>query len=161
MTVALLGIVVTIGVQRVDISVWRLDSAAQAVVQRVRAARALAILRQHDVIVNFDINRATIVVHEDVNNDGQIGADERVRRYALESGMEFSIGAAPPYAGYAGGAVTFAGQAVTFHRNGSASQEGAVYVSKAGVRGARVVVIGRATGSADVHRFNGARWSAD
>lgn len=161
MAIALMGIIVTIGAQRVDVAVWRLDTSAQEVMQRLRAGRALAILRQHDVIVRFDTGGGVVIVHEDANNDGEINTGERVRRYVLEGGMELTRGSAPAYAGFTGGAVTFDNQVVTFYRNGSASQEGAVYVGGAGVASARVVVISRATGYAQIHRYDGSRWLSD
>ena len=160
-TLAVMGIVLAMGLSRVDTSAWRLDTAGQQVVQRVRAARALAVLRQHDVVVSFDVATRAIVVHEDANGDGEIGDDERVTRQGLEGKVRFELGGATPFADYEGGAVTFSDGAVTFKRNGSASQEGAVYVSQPGLEKARVVVICRATGQAEMHRYNGSRWISE
>jgi len=161
MTLTLMGLVLAVGMQRVDSSTWKLDSAGQAIVQSARAARALAVLRQHDVIVSFDIEALAIVVHEDVNGDGQIDDSERVRRQALEGKVEFTRGSAPAYAGFTDGPVTFGSGSVTFRRNGSASEEGAVYVGRPGLDRARVVVISRATGYAEMLRYNGSTWLSD
>jgi prepilin-type N-terminal cleavage/methylation domain-containing protein len=161
LTLALMGIVLAMGVRRVDTSAWKLDAAGQQVVQRVRAARALAVLRQHDVVVNFDIENGAIVVHEDVDGDGEIGDDERVTRRGLEGKNEFTLGGATAFAGFEGGAVTFSDASVTFKRNGSASEEGAVYVSRPGLEKARVIVISRATGYSVMHRYNGSRWISE
>ena len=160
-TLGIVGLVLALGVQRVNSSVWQLDSAGQLVVQRVRAARTLAALRQHDVIVTFDIGARTIVTHEDANNDGVVDDAERVTRQGLEGKIQFTRGAAPAFAGFADGAVSFDDNSLTFKRNGSASEEGAVYISRPAMEKARVIVISRATGYAEMHRYNGSNWRSD
>ncbi len=157
----LTGITLAIGVQKVDGMAWRLDAAARDVGQRVRTARALAVLKQHDVVVTFDMAESAVVLHEDANNDGIVNGEERVTRYYLEKGIEFTRASAPAYAGFDGGPVTFAGQKVTFMRNGSASEEGAVYVAKVEGERARAIIVSRATGYTDIYRYNGTAWSAD
>jgi Tfp pilus assembly protein FimT len=156
-TLATIGVVVALGVQRVDSSAWRLDAAAQEVVQRVRAARSLAVLRQHNVVVTFDIDSRAMIVHEDANSDGVVDEGERVRRETLDGKAEF-MRAAAPFADFTGGPVTFDDNSVTFMRNGSASQEGAVYVGRPNVAKARVVIISRATGYSEMQRYNGSTW---
>jgi prepilin-type N-terminal cleavage/methylation domain-containing protein len=160
-TLALVGFVLAMGVRRVDTAAWKLDAAGHQIVQHVRAARTLAVLRQHDVIVSFDIGNRTIVVHEDEDGDGEIGDDERVRRVGLEGQNEFTLGDASEYAGYTAGPVTFSDASVTFTRNGSASEEGAVYVGRPSLDKARIVVISRATGYAEMLRYNGSRWISE
>ena len=157
-TVALVGMVLALGARRVDSSAWKLDTAGQEVVQRVRAARALAVLRQHDMVVSFDINARQIIVHEDLNSDGVMDGGERVIRYTLDGKAQFVLGEAPAYAGYSGGPITFTDNTVTFTRNGSASEEGAIYVSRPGLSRARGVVVSRATGFAEMNRYNGTDW---
>lgn len=161
LTLTLIGLVLALGVTRTDSSTWRLDSAGQGIVQHVRAARALAVFRQHDVVVIFDVESSAIVVHEDANSDGIIDQRERVRRRPLEGNVQFTRGSAPPFAGFTEGPVTFRSSKVTFRRNGSASEEGAVYVGRSGSEKARVVVIRRATGYAEMFRYNGSSWLSD
>jgi Tfp pilus assembly protein FimT len=160
-TLALIGLVLALGVTRIDSSTWRLDSAGQDVVQHVRAARALAVLRQHDVVVIFDVEASAIVVHEDANRDGAIDAGERVRRQPLEGNVHFTRSAGPHFAGFTAGPVTFRNSSVTFRRNGSASEEGAIYLGRRGIEKARVVVIRRATGYAEMFRYNGSGWLSE
>lgn len=157
-TLALLGVVIVIGVQRLDSSSWRLDSAAQEVVQTVRAARSVAVLKQHDVVVTLDVGQRRIIVHEDANNNGTVEDGERVRSEVLDGNAEFLLEGVPPYGEFSSGPVTFSNQTVTFLRNGSASQEGAVYISEPSIAKARVVVVRRATGYTELLRFNGESW---
>ncbi len=160
-TLTMIGLVLALGLVRVDSLAWDLDTAGQQVVQRLRAARAVAVLRQHDVVVIFDVEERGIVVHEDADNDGVIDDGERVMRHGLEGGADFSPGSAPAFAGFTDGAVTFEANTVTFLRNGSASQEGAVYVSRPNGDKARIVVVNRATGYADMYRYNGSTWLSE
>lgn len=158
---ALFAVIVAYGLQRVDSSAWGLDAAARGVVQRVRGARSLAVLKQHDVVVRFDVEGRAIVVHEDANGDGAVDAGERVVRYALESGADFTRGSSPPYRGFTAGPVTFEGAALVFRRNGSASEEGVVYLGRSGAARSRAVVIARSTGSAEMLRYDGTNWVSD
>jgi Tfp pilus assembly protein FimT len=159
-TIVLIGLMLAFGIARVDTVTWKLDTATKEVMQRLRSARALAVLRQHDVIVSFDVEARALIVHEDVNGDGLVDEDERVVRHRLGGKVQFERGEAPPFAGFTNAAVSFQAGAVTFLRNGSASQEGAVYVGWPGAVKGRVVVVRRATGYAEVHRYNGSQWSA-
>ncbi len=154
----LIGLMVAMGVSRVDSSAWRLDEAGQEVAQRVRAARALAVFKQHDVIVSFDVDGDAVVVHEDTNGNGADDSGERVMRYPLNGQIQFTRGSAPAYGGFDAGPVTFTDNKITIERNGSASEEGAVYVSRPGADKARAVVVNRATGYAQMHRYNGSNW---
>lgn len=159
MTLALLGVVLSFGMTVVDTSVWRLDASASQVSQRTRVARSLAVLRQHDVIVTFDQAKRALFVHEDANNNGTQEDGERVVRYALEGGIRFTRGSAPAYGGYTSGAITFTGNKVTFRRNGSASEEGAIYVGRGSDDDRpKVVVLHRSTGYTETLKYDGSRW---
>ena len=160
-TLVLLGVILGFGFSLADRTVWRLDASVSQVVQRARVARALAVLRHHDVILRIDQTKPAVVVHEDLNNDGTRDEGERVIRYPLEAGISYTRGAATPYAGFSGGAVSFTGSQVVFQPNGSCSEEGAVYVGR-GVDDPhpRVVVFTRATGYTRVFQFTSGSWLA-
>ncbi len=160
-SLVLMGIALAVGVQRVDSTVWKLDAAARDVAQRARMARALAVLKQHNVILTFDAQDRVVILHEDSNNDGQVSSDERLTRYYLEKGISFTLGSAPAYADYGDDPITFYDASVTFLRNGSASEEGAVYIAKQSGYKARAVVIARATGYTQMRRYNGSGWNTD
>ncbi len=155
----LIGLLLAFAAVRIDTATWKLDAAGREVMQRLRAARALAVLKQHDVVVSFEPATRAIVVHEDGNGDGLVDGDERVIRHALGDKLELMRGAAPPYAGFTNVSVGFSDSSVTFRRNGSASEEGAVYVSRPEGERVRVVVVRRATGYVEVYRYDGSKWS--
>lgn len=161
MTLVLTGVVLGLGLQRVDASSWRLDAAGQQVVQRVRAARALAVLKQHDVVLSLDVDGRALQLHEDANGNGVVDDGERVFREGLDGKSEFTNEGIAVFRGFENGPVTFEDNVVTFRRNGSASQEGAIYVSRPGSEKGRVIVVSRATGYAEMHRYNGTSWVSD
>lgn len=158
-TLAMFGIILGFGITVVDTSVWKLDASASQVAQRARVARSLAVLRQHDVVVTFDETKRALFVHEDANNNGTQDDGERVVRYALESGIRFTRGSAPAYGGYTSGAITFSGGVVTFRRNGSASEEGAIYIGRGSDDDRpKVVVLHRSTGYTETLKYDGSGW---
>ena len=155
---SIIALTFAMGVRRVDSSSWRLDAAGQQVVQHARAARALAVLKQHDVILAFDAAKREITIHEDENSDGAVDDGERFLRHGLDGNARFLRGAVPAYGGFTSGSITFTDGVVTFKRNGSASEEGAIYIGRSGIDKARIVVISRATGYAEMFRYNGTDW---
>src|SRR4029077_6940413 len=93
----------------------------------------LAVTRQHDVVARFDLSNNTIRLLQDRNNDGVIAATENVQPVYIGDKVVFGRGFAPARA-IGTGPITFtqivAGQpSVTFHRNGSANEEGGFYLT--------------------------------
>lgn len=155
----ILGVLLGVGVSTIDYSAWALDSAAKDVSQHLRVARQRAVMKQHDVIVSFDVADATFVLHEDANNNGVRDGGERVSTRRLEKDAIFSRGTAPVHAGFTGGPVTFTGQQVTFHRNGSASEEGAIYLGRnVNDEHSVVIVLRRATAYTETLKHTGSGW---
>lgn len=159
MTVAVLGVVLGFGISIVDTTVWKLDTSASQVAQRTRMARSLAVLRQHDVIVSFDVTEKALFVHEDADNDGVRDDGERRIRYSLEKGISYTRGAAPAYGGFSSGGVTFTDSRITFRRNGSTSEEGAIYVGRGSDdERPKAVIVRRATGYTEILKYDGSDW---
>ena len=167
--VVIIGILVAIALPQIDITKYRVESAMQAVGTRMLAAQRFAITRQHDVIVMFDETRALIRVHKDADNDGTMDAGESVRNYPLGDNVVFGRAGAPPMAA---GATTITFQqsrgglpAVTFHRNGSASEWGGAYfTSRRALSGgnnpedSRFIEVERATGRPSWYRYRPPTW---
>lgn len=163
---AMIGIVAAMAVPRLDFTRYRVDSAMQGIGTTMLVAQRLAVTRQHDVIVKFDLPGAALIVHEDADNDGVVVAGERVRRFPLGEHIVFGRGGAPPgpIPG-SGNEVTFTRRvggmpAVVFHRNGSASEAGGFYLtSKRAVSSpgyetdARGVEVERGTGRVSWYRY--------
>lgn len=125
-------------VPRVEIVRFRMDGAARGGMAALVSAQRLAVKRQHEVAVVFDTVNERLLIHEDRDNDGTVEPGERVRPVAFDDGVVFGLGSASPMAGDAG-VVTFdevSGDlpSVRFLRNGSASVEGAFYLTSSRAR---------------------------
>ncbi|HWV58731.1 MAG TPA: hypothetical protein VNZ57_14840 [Longimicrobiales bacterium] len=129
LTVALLiAVSSAIVLPRIDWEGRQFRSAVVDVQSVLVRAQRYAVLRQHDVIVVFERDAMRLTVHADANNDGAIQADEEVTVHELAPGIVFDRAGRPPL-DWGGSAVSFADGRITFHRDGSASARGGVYLS--------------------------------
>lgn len=129
----LLAILLGVAVPRIDVASYRLDAGVREVTTTVRGAQGTAVMRGHDVVLAFDETDRTVRIHSDENSDGGVDSDEGIRVYELPEGVAFGRGSAPAR-DLSSETISFDGEqgglpAVTFHRNGSASEEGVVYVT--------------------------------
>lgn len=164
----IVGVSVAIAAPRFNLGPMKLDRGTQEVSAVLYGAQSAAIGRQHDVVVAFDPANRRLRIHHDRNNDGNLAADERSYWVPLEPGIEFGRGAAPAlHIGPA--AVTFSFRqsgypAAVFRRNGSAREEGGVYLQASTgstPRPARALVVTRGTGRTISYRFDGGAWVRD
>lgn len=131
--VVLLGILAGFAAPFIDVSRFRLNSAVMEVTTELMAAQRNAVLRGHDVVIAFDEDEEWMRIHLDANNDGLIQADENTVVEQLGDGVIF--GRAPGATLSASTqSVTFTQKqgslkALTFHRNGSASEMGYIYLT--------------------------------
>ena len=100
------GIVLSIGMPRIDLTRVRMDSGFRQLGIKLLAAQRMAIMRQHSVVIAFDTVGGRIRLHEDRNNDGAVQSTEPITFVALEEGLVFGRGmaAAMPMGG---GPITF------------------------------------------------------
>lgn len=161
----LMGLFMAIAVPRIDFQRVRVDSAALQVASQLLLAQRIAVMNQYDVRVSFDSVKSTLIVHQDKNGNGTVESGELTRTEPLGEGAQYSHKGAVLYG--AGPALTFEKDAVgrptvVFHRNGSASEEGAVHISNLPLGGAqadRAVRVTRATGLARCwNRRQGSAW---
>lgn len=96
---ALIGLLISIVAPMFNPGRWRADSAVQEVMVGLNAAQRLAVLRQHDVIVTFQVDQHRLQVHRDADNDGTIDAGEDTRVIELPESVGFLRGPAPPIEG--------------------------------------------------------------
>ena len=146
---------------------WRADSAVQELAMGLNAAQRLAVLSQHDLIVTFGTADNVMRLHSDNDNDGVRDAGEDVRVQQLPENMGFGGGGAPALPS-GGNPVNFASggpdTTLTFHRNGSASRSGILYVrplrgSMATDPGAvRALSVERATGEVRCYSYRTGTW---
>lgn len=131
--VILLGILAGFAAPFLDVSRFRMNSAVVEVATELMAAQRYAVLRKHDVIVTFDEANRWMRVHLDVNNDGTVQDGENTRVAQLGDGVSFGRASGPRLTPDTP-AITFIQQqdrlpSLTFHRNGSASEDGIIYLT--------------------------------
>lgn len=169
MVMVLIGLMVAISAPRIDIMGYRVNTAIQVLGTTVLTAQRQALTQQHNVIVRFDTLNLRLRIHQDRNNDGVVDAGEQLRSVPLGESIVFGLGDAP-----ARGSLTTpisftrisnGDQAVTFHRDGSATEAGGFYVTSARAAGvgdfpehSRLVVVERATGRSESFRYLGGQW---
>lgn len=167
--VAMISLLTLLAAPHIDYMKMRLNSAASTAALTLMAAQREAVSRQHDMVVMFDQGNQTMRILYDVNNNGVEDAGERVRPVALDEHVQFGRSTSP--ARPMGGAdfsftkMVSGMPALTFHRNGSASEEGGFYLtSDRAANGAtaptddRAIEVVRATGRAEAYWYDGTAW---
>lgn len=169
MVLVIIGVLVAFAAPKVDVQRYRIEGTVRSVGTTLMAAQQQAVGGQHDVVVAFDLGANALRVHDDRNNDGIVDVGERVRAVPLGEAVAFGRGSAPA-ASVGEGPVTFVRQsggspAVTFHRSGSASEAGGVYLTsrRALTTGgypsdSRLVLVERSTGRASWLRYRDGSW---
>ena len=130
------GILIGMAAPAINLDRFRLDSAVIEVATSFMAAQRSAILRGHDIVVAFDEDQNRLRVHKDANNDGVIQQTEEWKVIEFPEGVVFGQGGAP-WLSRSQLPVTFTQKqgimrALTFHRNGSASEMGHLYLTGQG-----------------------------
>jgi prepilin-type N-terminal cleavage/methylation domain-containing protein len=159
----LLGIVSAVAIPAIVPNRSAPEEGAQVLATTLMMAQRMAVTEQRNVIVRFDVPASAVVIHLDANHNETVDAGERVQRVALGDAVELGTevtprsGETPP--------VTFTDRidgmpAVTFLRNGAASEAGAVYLTwaRADSYDDRLVSLTRATGRAEVYRYRSGGW---
>jgi type II secretory pathway pseudopilin PulG len=146
---------------------WRADTAAQEVAMTLNATQRLAVLRQHDIVVTFVGADRTLHLLRDVDNDGEADTGEDMRVFELPETIGFGTAGAPAL-GPGTGPITFAtgsdDPTLTFHRNGSASASGYIYLRplvgsvSTSAEGVRALSIERATGEIRCFSYRTGAW---
>lgn len=163
-----LGIVLAIAAPRVEPVKLTLKGAVHDVGTALLGAQRTALIRQHDVAVAFDPDGRRIRIHEDANGNGVVDPGEPIVWRPLPDGVVFGRGGAPARA-LGAGPVSFQKRqdgypALVFHRSGSASEAGILYLTSARAeRGAPVaetwaVEIERGTGRPSWYEYVPPGW---
>jgi prepilin-type N-terminal cleavage/methylation domain-containing protein len=166
--VVIMGMMASIALPKTGVATYKANSGAQVVASTLIYAQRQAISRQSDIRVAFDVANSELRIHEDANNDNVIDLAERVTVRALPEGIIFGRGTAS--ARNMGAAVvnftrTQGGlPIVIFRRDGSASENGGVYVTTTSglsvgrTADVRAVEVSRATGRAGWYSFATGAW---
>ena len=164
---AVAGILMLIAAPRIDVPRFQLDAAMREVGSAVASARGRAILRQHDYVLMFEEDGFIMLYDE--NNNGETDAGEERRTVQLPERVTFDRGGATPMLGMTE-AVSFTKMAeslpaLTFHRNGAASEEGVIYLTSLRAAGGnnnsqdtRALQIERATGRVRCFTYRSLAW---
>jgi prepilin-type N-terminal cleavage/methylation domain-containing protein len=168
MVVTIIGIVAGMAIPKAGYSTYLASSGARVLATTLAYAQRQAISQQSDIRVAFDVATNQIRVHEDRNNDNVIDQGERVAFTSLPEGIAFGRGAA---AARPLGAATVSFTrtqgvlpVLVFRRDGTASENGVVYLSTvAGLStghdtDTRAIEVSRATGRVSWYSYGTGSW---
>ncbi len=165
----LIGAIVAIALPRFDRTRMNVDAQAQALRSVLVMAQRTAITRGCDVVVAFDTAGRWIRVQEDPDGDLVLDPGEVWNTTQLEGDIVFGRGSAPVLKPGRTPPISFSarqsGRAVlVFHRDGSASEQGTIYLSSrrsgdvAYATDARAMDVVRATGRVEAYQSTGTGW---
>lgn len=169
MILSIVGLLTSIAVPRVDFVRFQVAGAVREVQSSVTAARGQALLRQHDVVVTFDVSDDRLYVLTDANNNGVTDTGEMRRMIQLSENVKFDRGGAAALNGVTD-ALSFTKEseslpALSFHRNGAATEEGTFYLTSLRAAGGtdypqdtRALTVVRSTGNVHCYSYRTLTW---
>lgn len=164
--VAVLAVIASMAMPRVDYGAMRLDGNARKLRGILQQAWRLSIQRQHDIHVSIDAATGRIRTFEDNDNDGTADGGERISWQSLEEGARFAApattvsGVSPaPMSGPGVNTVELL-PTVTFRRNGSTSGDVELFLNLdyRGTSAWRAITVAPATGRTDWFRLVNGAW---
>jgi prepilin-type N-terminal cleavage/methylation domain-containing protein len=171
MVMVLIGIMAGIVAPLLRPERFQLNGAVVQVGSTFSAQQRNAVLRQHNIVLAFDTAAGEIRVHYDLDNDNAMDAGENFSVIQLDDGVVFGRGSTPARP-LSNSTISFTGTqaglpAMTFRRNGSASEEAIVYLTSQRSRTSggttfaedgRAVEIERATGRVRCYSYASGAW---
>ena len=163
----LLALLTGLTLPKVNFRQYQIDAAVRDISSAMQLAGRLAVVRQHDVIISFDLARNMMRTVEDANNNGGADANERIQWYPLEDQARFATPPVTVYGATPTGAVMGSNlkmvdgmPSVVFRRSGAASSNAEVYVTTLEGRANdfRAVVLIQSTGRADWMKYINGVW---
>jgi Tfp pilus assembly protein FimT len=166
--IALMAVVAAFAIPKLNFGAYRINAGVRGLTALLARAQRMAVTNQSNVNVLFNVVQNSVELHEDVNNDNAIDGNERVHVYPLGEGVAYGLGGAPVRA-YAPAPITFTREMngmkeLIFRRDGSASENGAVYLTSTAAlvasrpTDARSVEVIEATGRAEWYQYTGSAW---
>lgn len=157
--IAMIGILSATALTHLDWRNYQADAAARGAMAELATAQRLALSLQSDVIVTFP-DSLRMQVLEDANDDGAASAGERIRTVPLDNNFYYAQANAPDVGSPDDGTPL---ATVTFHRDGSASTSGSVYLHGPGYdpncKHCRAIAITRATGRVVWYSYATGAWA--
>lgn len=168
MVVCVVGMLALISVPKGYVQTYQLDAAARSVRMALQNAQRLALTRQLNVIVSFDVDHNRIRTVEDNNNNGSVNTGERTTYVNLEDGAHFATPAAgvngSVSSSIVGSGLQMSGglPSVIFRRDGESSSDLEVYVTskRAAANDYRAITVVQSTGRTDWYKYIDAAWKA-
>ena len=169
LVVSIFGFLLLLAAPKIDLQKFTVESAMQSIGTTLLVAQRFAVTRQHNIIVALDTSAQALRILDDVNNNGKADPGEHLRVAPLSEHIVFGLGGAPPLGSWVR-SVSFTRQlgnlpAVTFHRDGSASEAGAIYLTteraardSTHAGDTRVIEIERATARVSWYRAASPGW---
>jgi prepilin-type N-terminal cleavage/methylation domain-containing protein len=170
MVIVIVGMLTGIALPHSGLASYQASSGARVVATALSHAQRLAVSEQSDVRVGFDLANNQIRIHEDRDNDNVIDAGERVVFTPLPEGVSFGRGPAVARA-MGDETITFTRTqgglpVLIFHRDGTTSENGGVYLSTVSglsvgrTADVRAVEVSRATGRTSWFSYATGAWKA-
>ncbi|HXY30987.1 MAG TPA: GspH/FimT family pseudopilin [Gemmatimonadaceae bacterium] len=164
--IALISIVAAFAYPKVNFQQFQVDAGARLMRLTMQNAQRLAVTRQYDVVVSFDLANRRMRVLEDGNNNDAVDGGERVTWHNLEDSVHF---ATPPVGVNGAVATSIVGSnvktidgmpSIVFRRDGAASSDMEIYLTskRAKANDYRGVVVVQSTGHTDWYRYINSRW---
>lgn len=164
----LIGLLTAFAAPRIDFTRYRVNGAMRGIGTALLSAQRIAVTRGYDVVIEFNQATNSISILDDANNNGAIDDGEHVSGTSLGDLIVFGRGSAPSMDGSTAN-VTFDQikgglPSLTFHRDGSASKAGTIYLTsvRAASGGvatdARAISTDRATGRVSWFSYDGTSW---
>lgn len=168
MVVCVVGMLAVIAAPRGYVQTYQLDAAARSARMALQNAQRLALTRQLNVIVSFDVDHNRIRTVEDNNNNGSADPGERTTYVTLEDGNHFALPLAGIYGSVSSSIVGSGLQtsgglpSVIFRRDGEASSDLEVYLTskRASPNDYRAITVIQSTGRTDWYKYIGGVWKA-
>ena len=168
---AMISIILGFAMWKIDIAKYQINGDEQVVGSALIASQRQAIAKQHNVMVIFDANNSVMRILSDDNNNGRADPGEAIRSIALGDRVKYGLGYAPAMS-WGTTPISFTGTegasglpALTFYRNGSASESKGVYLSSTRAltdakysSDVRAIHVERATGRPEWYHYNGSTW---
>jgi prepilin-type N-terminal cleavage/methylation domain-containing protein len=164
--IAIMAVISAIAIPQINTQKYKQDTGARITRSAFQIAGRLAVAKQFDVIVSFDLTRSMVRIVEDRDNDGVADAGERVQWKALEDGAVFetpTVGISGPVASPVVGSniQTIDGMpSIIFRRNGAASSDLELYIGagRGNAGDQRAISVLQSTGRASWHRYAANGW---
>lgn len=164
--ISITSILAAVALPRINLHQFRVDAGIRVVQSALQQSERLAVQRQHDVYVSFDVPGKRIQVVDDQNDDTSVTPGEKVQWLPLEDGVRF---ASPPSAIPGNPLAAVAGSnlrtinglpTIIFRRDGAASTDLQVYITstRPDAGDFKALSVTRSTGHVDYYSYRAGNW---